>query len=357
MFCMPRFYFLSVLAAVFASATHATPHKYFIPGTVQNGTSYAQFISSAMSLDAPKVHPINPSTFDWWYFDVVSANSTDLSSVIVIFFTSPQSAFPLLAPSDSITTAYIYVSFPNGTLWSAVASADSATVETKGDGASGTWHGTGFSWTGSLSDGSGYLVSINAPDVGVTGTINFAPTAPAHYPCGRVATNDTLEIAPGIGWANAIPDAVSVVNLSVDSTELAFTGSGYHDKGNQVFTSLFDFLDRAGTEAVSAYIAKDNEILAASCTLGSISVRPSGQNATYPPLVSTGNPSGYHIEVDLGQDGTLTADVEVSGNLIEANPEYGRFVGKITGEEVALDGMVTTGLVGMALFEQFKLIS
>ena len=119
----------------------------------------------------------------------------------------------------------------------------------------------------------------------------------------------------------------------------------------------FDFLDPAGTEAVSAYIAKDNEVLIASCTLASISVRPIGQNATYPPLVGTGNPSGYHIEVDLGQDGTLTADVEVLGSLIEVNPEYGRFVGKMTGEVVPLDGDVTTGLAGMALFEQFKLIS
>ena len=126
MFCKLRLYFLSILAAVSASATHATRDKYFIPGAVQNGTSHAQFVSSA-SLNAPKVHPINASAFDWWCFDVVSTNSTDLSSVVVIFFMNPQSAFPFLPPSDSITTAYIYVSFSNGTLWSAVADADSAT--------------------------------------------------------------------------------------------------------------------------------------------------------------------------------------------------------------------------------------
>ncbi|KAF7373140.1 hypothetical protein MSAN_00521900 [Mycena sanguinolenta] len=375
----------SLLAVVatcfFASTTHAQPGQftpYFVPAAVQNGTSHAQFTSTVAGIDAPKVQPINASAWDWWYFDVVSADPTRVSSVVVIFFTSPQSGFPLIPPSGSgsnvITTAHIFVSFPNGTLWSAAADAEGASVEAgPGGGSSGTWIGTGFSWTG--SPGSGYLIRVDAPDIGVTGTINFRPTAPPHYPCGPVSAGQTLEVGPGIGWANAIPDAVSVVDLNIDGTRLAFSGSGYHDKNwsNQVFTSLvgswywghgrigaysivwFDFLDPTGKEAVSAYVAKENKIIATSCALGSITVRPTGQNATYPPVISTGNPSGYHIDFDLGCEGTLVVDVEVLGNIVVVNPEYGRFVGNMTGSVSPMEGEATTGLVGMALFEQFKL--
>ncbi|KAJ7255135.1 hypothetical protein B0H12DRAFT_1114271 [Mycena haematopus] len=372
MFCTTRFFLLSVLAAFFPSATRG--QTYFIPSAVQNGTSQAQFTSGATGLDAPKVHPINASAFDWWYFDVVSTDPASLSSVVVTFFTSPESAFPLLHPSDYITTAYIWVSFPNGTLWSAVSDADEgASVVAEGDSSQGTWHGAGFSWTGTPA--LGYMILVDAPAIGVTGSITFQPTAPAHYPCGPVAPGQTLEVGPNVGWANAIPDAASTVNLTIGGIPLAFSGSGYHDKNwsNEPFTSLvaswywghgrvgdyslvwFDFLDRTGTEAVSAYVAKDNQILAASCVLGSITVRPAGQNTTYPPVISTGNPSGYHIEADLGAEGTLVVEVGVLSDLIGVNPEYARFVGNMAGEVVSTEGEATTGLVGMALFEQFKL--
>ncbi|KAJ7207711.1 hypothetical protein B0H12DRAFT_1206012 [Mycena haematopus] len=290
----------------------------------------AQFTSGATGLDAPKVQPINASAFDWWYFDVVSTDPTSLSSVVVIFFTSPESAFPVMDPSDSITTAYILVSFPNGTLWSAFSDADEgASVVAEGDSSRGTWHGAGFSWTRTLA--SGYLILIDAPHIGVSGSISFQPVAPAHYPCGPVAPGQTLEVGPNVGWANAIPDAASAVNLIVGGTRLGFSGSGYHDKNwsNQPFASLVASWywghGRVGdySLAVSAYVSKDNKIVAASCALGSITVRPTGQNSTYPPVISTGNPSGYHIEVDIG---------------LKANAEYGRFVGNMTGEVVSTKG-------------------
>jgi hypothetical protein len=164
--------FLLALGTFFASTT-AKALLYNIPSVVQNGTSEAQFVSSATGLDAPKIQPINGSAFDWWYFDVVSADPTVLSSVVVTFFTSSQHAFPLLDPSESIVVARIWVSFPNGTLWSAASNGDGATVEADGDGSRGTWHGTGFSWT--VTPASGYLIVVDAPDVGVTGTISFQP--------------------------------------------------------------------------------------------------------------------------------------------------------------------------------------
>jgi hypothetical protein len=54
--------------------------------------------------------------------------------------------------------------------------------------------------------------------------------APAHYPCGPAVAGQNMEVGPHIGWANAIPDAASTVELTINGTKLAFAGTGYHDK-------------------------------------------------------------------------------------------------------------------------------
>ncbi|KAF7362587.1 hypothetical protein MVEN_00607400 [Mycena venus] len=322
---------------------------FHIPAAVHKGASTAEFRSSASGLDGPKVHSINSSAFDWCLHS------------------------PLLDRSDSVVVASIMVSFPNGTLWDATSNGNGATVTVDGDSSSGTWHETGFSWIGSPA--SGYLIKIDAPHVNVKGTITFSPVAPAHYPCGPVAAGQKLEVGPHIGWANAIPDANSAVNLHIDGTNLAFKGSGYHDKNwsDQPFTThvaswywghgrvgpysivWFDFLDLKGTEFVSAYASKNDKIVAASCTPRSIKVRPTGPNATYPPVLSSPNPSGYHISLDLGaREGSLEIDVTVLANLVDVNPEYARLLGNMSAELVPPTGRKKY-FTGMALFDQFKL--
>ena len=57
---------------------------------------------------------------------------------------------------------------------------------------------------------------------GITGGIGA-------YPCGSGA-GETMEIMPNIGWANAVPDADSKVDFTIQGGRLAFTGPGYHDK-------------------------------------------------------------------------------------------------------------------------------
>ncbi|KAJ7028106.1 hypothetical protein C8F04DRAFT_1291807 [Mycena alexandri] len=344
--------------AFFASASRHVEH-------------YTVFESLASGLDGPKVQPINATTFDWWYFDVVSTNPADLSTAVVTFFSTPPSAFPFLTPSNDITVAVLWISYPNGSLWSTASYADGATVKVDGDYTSGIWNNSGFSWA---STESGYLIEIDAPDAGVTGTISFKTVAPPHYPCGPAEAGQNLELGPHIGWANAISDADSTVDLHIDgNTRFAFKGTGYHDKnwsdvtfGTHIASwywgrgrlgpySLvwWDVLSRTGAETFSAYAAKDNKILAASCAPGSIKVRPIGQNSTYPPVLSTGNPSGYRVELDLGPDGKLELDLTVLAPLIALNPEYARFVGNMSGSITC--GKHTEKLTGMALFEQFKL--
>ncbi|KAJ7448677.1 hypothetical protein B0H11DRAFT_2161992 [Mycena galericulata] len=363
---------ISLLTGLLAFFSSARGTVFQIPPGIQNGSSIAQFTSSAVGLDAPKVSPINASSFDWWYFDVVSNEpASDLASVVIIFLTSAQSAFLTLSgvsAPDSVLSVIIWVTFPNGTLWSGTANGEqNATVTSDGDNTTGIWHGTGFSW----------LVTIDAPEVGVTGTITFPAVAPAHYPCGPAVAGQNMEIGPQIGWANAVPDAASVVDLSIYGVNLAFEGVGYHDKNwspAPILTSLaswghgrigpyslvwFDLLDTSGIEHVSAFLSENGVILSMSCTPGSITVRPTGPggaNATYPPVISTPDPEGYRIVLALppvarvlegaGEDpGTLEMDVSVRLQTFEANPEYARFIGNLS---------TSTGLTGVALFEQFK---
>ena len=49
-----------------------------------------------------------------------------------------------------------------------------------------------------------------------------------------------MEISPHIGWANAVPDAIAIVDLSIGGTELSFVGSGYHDKVGNVSNEKHD---------------------------------------------------------------------------------------------------------------------
>lgn len=113
----------------------------------------------------------------------------------------------------------------------------------------------------------------------------------------------------------------------------------------------FDFLGLDGTEYVSAYAAKNDQILTASCQEGSVIVRPSGVNDKYPPEVTTGNPGGFTIEMDLGTAGILSVNVTVKSILTEAETFYTRFAGSMVGS--LNGGELIEG--GVALFEQFKL--
>lgn len=97
------------------------------------------------------------------------------------------------------------------------------------DGSQGVYKGAGASWYGA-PDLSEYVIRINSPASGILGTLSLKSKAPAHYPCGPAEGGQKLEVGPNIGWSNAIPDAVAVVDFTMDGSKLAFKGVGYHDK-------------------------------------------------------------------------------------------------------------------------------
>ena len=67
-------------------------------------------------------------------------------------------------------------------------------------------------------------------------------------------------------------------------------------------------------------------------------------------MVTSGNPQGFHIELDLGSEGVL--EVNVTSTLIIADVVlYTRWIGTLTG---GVQGSPV--YQGVALYEEFKLV-
>lgn len=108
----------------------------------------------------------------------------------------------------------------------------------------------------------------------------------------------------------------------------------------------FDVVAPDGSEHVSSYVARDGEILTASCS--EITVRATGANSTWPPVHGGGPPTGFHISADVEGEGMLEIDV-THKTLISVDPgTLYRWVGSVSGGFG--DG---TEWSGPALYEQF----
>ncbi|KAL4923582.1 uncharacterized protein BDV17DRAFT_301670 [Aspergillus undulatus] len=301
--------------------------------TIVPELSTAQWISDAEGFDSPKVSPINTITWDWWSFDAVqvSPNNEEKASFVATFYTAGVSGFePLVIYANeghtSIALAELVVIWHNGTRERVLIDGTEARIGTVGDGTSGVWDGLDGQASFLASPNMRYYqIALESEEV--EGTVTLQSLAPPHYPCGPAEAGQDMQLAPHIGWANAVPDAASEVHLSVGGRRLDFTGIGYHDKNwvNSHFQpnvgTCYWGHSRAGPynlvwfgylphksqshvtpqNCVSAYVARDGEILTAQCS--GITVRPYGENATYPPLMNSDPPRGYKINVEL-PDGT-----------------------------------------------------
>jgi hypothetical protein len=142
----------------------------FIPAAIQAGPSEGQFVSSARGFDAPKIHPVNGSAYDWWYFDAISDDAK--ASLVLVFYTASPAGFPAASFPSTINSITIDAEFPNGTGFAASIPASSATIVTVGDGTTGIFEGTGSGWT-STPDMTRYLVTVDAPSFGIKGTFGL----------------------------------------------------------------------------------------------------------------------------------------------------------------------------------------
>ncbi|ROV86957.1 hypothetical protein VSDG_10116 [Cytospora chrysosperma] len=358
---------LSLLVS-FATAKITT-----LSNILSNGTVSAEWNSTSEAyLDGPKLSgPANETSYDWWYFDAVSASTN--ASVVVVFYNSGPEGFINTYLGGPLSVS-LSGTFHNGSQYNLVVPATGAVIETGPDGIALEFENGGFSFVGSnlKSFEVTYCMTIDSPDIGVQGTITWKSLAPAHYPCDLNKPGVTEVIIPHVGWSNAVPDATATVDLSFsDDTRLNFTDSvGYHDKnwGDQPFVNStsqwywghahigpysivwFDALDLAGQEYFSGYVAENGVVLEASCTSQAVVARPWGANSTYPPTVTTGPMQGLEINFDLGDGKTLVANVTTGTILIETTG-YIRTIGTVEGGFEGED-LYT----GRALFEEFALI-
>lgn len=164
---------VALLVTVVSSAPPpAWSSQAIIPPAVANASSHSTLTSGFYGFDAPKISPINSTSWDWWYFDVVSEDAQ--SSAVVVFYTAPETGFIFAqAPEDSILEASLQLKIPGYEETLSIANfAQKATVVSAKNGASGDWAGAGFSFVGS-PDMKEYVVSIDDQKLGIKGLITF----------------------------------------------------------------------------------------------------------------------------------------------------------------------------------------
>lgn len=162
---------LRCLSVVHAFSCDTVEGTVYVPPTFAPGPSEVQFEACATGYDGPKVSPINETVYDWWYFDAVSDDG--LQSLVAIFFTSSFAGFPFdIVSPVTATSLIIFATFADGTSTMVFDIATSATITTVGDGASGTWAGTGASFEGQ-PDLSRYNLSFTDVLASITGTFGL----------------------------------------------------------------------------------------------------------------------------------------------------------------------------------------
>ncbi|KAL2810823.1 hypothetical protein BJX63DRAFT_400993 [Aspergillus granulosus] len=367
----PNFVSLSALALPFlAGQALSQPQLITIPPFPYPGDADTQWISGPSGFDAPKNRHINLTTYDWWYFDFVEElnGSGGQASIAITFYTTGTNGFDALQeslpvyPSTNLITTD--VTWPNGTMESFLLIAGEATFIVDGDGASANYSGTNSGFEGA-PDLSQYTVELNSPEKGIVGSLVIKSDAPAHYPCGPNEEGQDIQLVPGGGWLNAIPDGAGEASFQIHGHEFTFKGRGYHDHNyGTTFSESYvasywghgrlgdyvivwvDTLATDGSNHLSAYVAKDGEILTAQC--GGIRVRPYGDNSTYPPTTTSGNPTGFDITISI-PDGELELKAEYT-YVVSSHRVNHRYTGSLTG---TLNGAALPD--GVALWEQFTL--
>ncbi|KAF5013051.1 hypothetical protein FDECE_878 [Fusarium decemcellulare] len=321
-------------------------HTY--SANIQGGQARSQQVSCSAGFDGPKVDILNGTSYHFWYFEAVAY--VGQSSIIINF----HAGAPLKSDfsgdtSGSSNNVQISGHFPNGTTFSDVVTVDNATVSTAGDGSDGLWGALGYSWY-SDPDMSDYGVELEAKEGSIHGSISMHSVAPAHYPCSPTRPGESLEVMPGIGWVNAVPDADVTVDLTIHGMPFKFVGIGYHDKnwgvipfshvvrswnwgharmGPYSIVWLYS-TDRRATTYLSGYVAYQGQVIFSQCN-GAIEIRASNRDSGMSITSNAAFPDALTLRIDLGgSHGVLEADLYPTQITLDT-PTFTRWVGNITG--------------------------
>ncbi|KAF6812974.1 hypothetical protein CMUS01_12934 [Colletotrichum musicola] len=331
-----------------------------------NGTISVEHLSVAGNLDGFKmITPAARKSADFWYFDVFSQATNQ--TLNIVFFNSGE-----FAANPHPLSVQVSGTYANGSAFFYEGMADAGVTITNGaDGIVGDWRGVG-SFKGSALDKPDveYSINLDSDAMDIKGTITYKSTAPAHYPCvlnGAVGANQNL--LPGLYWANAIPDAETIIDLTIKDTAISFAdGIGYHDKnwGNQSIIDgprywdwghgrlgpysivWYNLLDYSGNESRRSYVVKDGEALMVSCDHESMIVRQRGGKAAWPPTTGLLETDGLSIRYTLPDGEVLALNVTTELIVKDESGIYQRANGLLEG---GIIGQET--FKGQAHFEEF----
>ncbi|KAE9405479.1 hypothetical protein BT96DRAFT_324990 [Gymnopus androsaceus JB14] len=172
----------------------------------------------------------------------------------------------------------------------------------------------------------------------ITGSVVLRAIAPPHYPCSPADIGASMEFLPHFGWANALPDAKTTVDLKVNGTEVKFKdGIGYQDL-SWSDTSLEDVFEHYiwihgrlgpysivvwfitgsdGTQKTSGYVSKDGELLSTPCSGVTVETEAAAPNSTIGPIQS------FSVEIPF-ENQVIVANLTVNNVLInESNLVHG----------------------------------
>jgi hypothetical protein len=371
-----------------SSPERADPYPPFqlkaYPSTPVSGPVTAQFTSTPyeFAFSAPKISAINGTSFEWYYFDILSpssapslfTNASNLTSLVLILFLSTPASFPVLGPIESAVSVVVTARVPNGSIYFSEAPAEKVLIASGGkvfgDGAAGDWVGANASFFGSR-DLNEFKISVDTrsldPVGGVKADVVMQGRAPAHYPCsadiGRVG--EKLEIVPHLGWVNAVPDsdARGIIELS-DGSRYEIGGGengavGYHDHnwGDIPFPETIDewywgharlgewtlvFFDGTGKDGspfADGYIAKDGEIVVVDCGESSVEVKE---------FRGDGGLTRLEVRYPLPKEKMLAVDVRAVTVNAFVEGVYERYEAVVTGGIVG-----KRNVTGVGMFEHF----
>src|SRR5271170_966473 len=152
------------------------------------------FTTPLSNFDGPQILNGNATSFDWWYFDAVSADGT--SAVTIVFYRTGVAGIDI--PLDYVEITLVQ---PNGSTFTDSFAANSSNVTACGYGATGTWNAAGASFEGT-SDLRSFTVNLDNNIV--KGSMTIVSTTPGHYPGGAPpGSNVSALAAPEIFWTNA----------------------------------------------------------------------------------------------------------------------------------------------------------
>jgi hypothetical protein len=203
---------LSVAVAIKAVESYTLP----LP-TIQGDAIFRQVVGNE-AFDGVYMTKPNGSSYEGWYFDVVADNGRQG------FVFMPNVDYSLSEQTFSLQFV-----FENGTVRNFVGQQQKLEITTHGDSLTVREEGNLYTWTGSPNMDT-YVLQLNMPDHGITGTVEYNSVAPAHTWCGTNTPESSLySNPPALYWKNPIPDSLAKVDLTINGTRLQFSGRGYYD--------------------------------------------------------------------------------------------------------------------------------